>query len=445
MISKKSNTLFRTVGNTYKKNTAIQPVYIKYLKRGIWLYFLLLIFEGALRKWVLPGLASPLLIIRDPIALYIVLVALQKKLLSINGYLFFIVFIGIVGFITAIAFGHGSFVVAIFGARILLIHFPLMFVIGRVLTRDDVVKMGLLTLCIAIPMTVLIAMQFYSPQTAWVNTGIGGEETVGFTGALGFFRPSGTFSFTNGLVLFYGLVAAFLAYFAIDKKAVSKFLVLGSAIALIAAIPLSISRTVLFQAGLTFVFLIIAVSRKPKYLGRLLAAGIGMLLVLFILNQTDFFQGGAEVFTARFDSANQQEGGLENVFLDRFLGGLIGALFSKNQLAFFGGGIGLGTNVGSKILVGERGFIIDEGEWARIIGELGFFLGIIVIFVRVSLVLKFAKDAYLKVVKGDLLPWMLLSFGFIIVAQGSWAQPTSLGFSTLIGGLILASLKKRAI
>ena len=46
------------------------------LKIAIWLYFLLWIFEGALRKWVLPSLATPLLMVRDPIAIYIILRAL---------------------------------------------------------------------------------------------------------------------------------------------------------------------------------------------------------------------------------------------------------------------------------------------------------------------------------------------------------------------------------
>jgi len=33
---------------------------------------------------------------------------------------------------------------------------------------------------------------------------------------------------------------------------------------------------------------------------------------------------------------------------------------------------------------------------------------------------------------------MLLSFALLIIPQGQWAQPTSLGFSTLIGGLMIA-------
>ena len=41
------------------------------IKKLIWAYFLLLLFEGALRKWFLPGLSQGLLIIRDPIVIWI--------------------------------------------------------------------------------------------------------------------------------------------------------------------------------------------------------------------------------------------------------------------------------------------------------------------------------------------------------------------------------------
>ena len=33
----------------------------------IWAYLWLLLFEGAIRKWIAPGLDAPLLVIRDPI------------------------------------------------------------------------------------------------------------------------------------------------------------------------------------------------------------------------------------------------------------------------------------------------------------------------------------------------------------------------------------------
>ena len=49
----------------YKRVDNYNLPVIENLKRLIWVYFILLVFEGALRKWFLPGLSTPLLIVRD--------------------------------------------------------------------------------------------------------------------------------------------------------------------------------------------------------------------------------------------------------------------------------------------------------------------------------------------------------------------------------------------
>ncbi|MGY2134550.1 hypothetical protein ACW9KT_20145 [Hymenobacter sp. HD11105] len=412
------------------------------LKGGIWIYFLLLIFEGALRKWVFPGLATPLLIIRDPIALWLIIATWKRGLLPSNLYLTGMTVIALISVFTATFVGHGSLPVALFGARILLVHFPLIFVIGRIFNREDVLRIGRATMWIAIPMAVLIAIQFYSPQSAWVNRGVGGDSAgAGFSGALGFFRPPGTFSFTNGNAAFFSYLAPFILYFWLDRKAINNLLLLGATVALLLAIPLSISRTLLFQVGLSIVFLAVAASRKPEYIGQVVMAFIGGFIALLILSQTDLFGTASEAFTSRFESANESEGGLEGVFLDRFLGGLLRSLTGSADLPFFGYGSGMGTNVGSMLLTGKTSFLIAEDEWGRIVGELGPLLGVLVVLLRLGLVTKIAFASYRNLSHGNLLPWMLLSFGLLNIAQGQWSQPTSLGFSTLIGGLLVASLR----
>ncbi|WP_205711181.1 hypothetical protein [Hymenobacter sp. HDW8] len=414
------------------------------LKRGIWLYFILIIFEGALRKWVLPELATPLLIIRDPVALWLVAKAWQRGLLPPHPYLIGIVLIGVVGIFTAMLLGHGNLTVALYGARILLLHFPLMFVIGRLFTRDDVIKLGEVTLWIAIGMTILITLQFYSPQSAWVNRGVGGDLAgAGFNGALGYSRPPGTFSFTTGNTLFFSFVAPFVVYFWLNPGAISKWILIAATMGLIAAIPLSISRKLFFSVGVTLIFTLIAISRKPKYTGRIIGAAFGLLVAFAVLSQTDFFQTAMGAFLSRLEAANAIEGGIEGVILDRYVGNKVGAITdaAAGQLPFWGYGLGLGTNVGSKLMTGGSGFMIAEGEWARLLGEMGPLLGIIIIFIRLSFSAKIALACYRKLGQGDLLPWLLLSFGLLILPQGQWAQPTSLGFSTLIGGVILASMR----
>jgi hypothetical protein len=41
------------------------------IRRLIWLYLVLWLIEGGLRRWFLPGLATPLLLIRDPLVVAI--------------------------------------------------------------------------------------------------------------------------------------------------------------------------------------------------------------------------------------------------------------------------------------------------------------------------------------------------------------------------------------
>jgi hypothetical protein len=319
-----------------------------------------------------------------------------------------------------------------------------MFVIGRVFTRDDVVKMGKVITAISIPMAMLIAVQFYSPQSAWVNRGIGGDMGgAGFDGALGYFRPPGTFSFTNGTHLFFGLVACFVCYFWIHREGLNRITLIAATMGLLAAIPFSISRSLLLLEVMALLFMVIGMLRKPKYLSNLMAIIIGGIALLIILSQISFLQTPITAFTARFDNASQTEGGVQGSIGNRYFGSLIEAVVGSAEQPFFGYGLGMGTNAGGQLLTGHStGFLIAEGEWARLVGEMGPLMGLAIILIRLSLCTKIALACYRKLLQDDLLPWILLGYALQTIPQGQWAQPTTLGFSTLIGGLIISSLRR---
>jgi hypothetical protein len=413
---------------------------VRIIKVGIWLYFFLLIFEGALRKWVLPGLSGPLLIVRDPIAIGLIVFAWYHNLFPTVSYVVYMTLIGILAFFAALFLGHGNMTVAIYGARILLIHFPFIFLIGSLFKYDDVLKMGKVVILLAIPMAILIAMQFYSPQSALVNRGVGGDIAGGgFSGAMGYFRPPGTFSFTNGTTLFFSLVASFVCFFWIRPKGVNKFILLAATASLIVAIPLSISRGLTFTVVIVVGFLLVSVLNKPKYFFQMVVGGIGIWLLLAVISNLDFFNTATEVFLKRFENAAVSEGGLEGTLGERYFGGMIKAISEASELPFFGVGLGMGTNAASALLSGGRTFIVSEGEWGRLVGEMGALLGIGAIAIRLHISFKLALASYAKMRGGNLLPWMLLSIALLVFPQGQWAQPTTLGFSTLIMGLLIAS------
>lgn len=410
--------------------------------KAIYIYFFLLLFEGALRKWVLPGFSDAILLIRDPVALYILYAAWKSRVSYFNVFVLIVAAVSLIAFYTAILLGHGNLLIALYGLRITLIHFPLIFIIGQVLQKEDVLKIAQWMILLCIPMLVLIIVQFYSPQTAWVNKGVGDAFSGGFTGALGYFRPPGTFSFTNGLVLFFTLSSSFIFWALTQDVKLPIWVIYIALICLFLSIPFSISRTLLFGIVITAFFYLLS---SFKYWLTFLYVIIAMILLITFINiagNFEFLETGIEVFKERFNAANESEGGLEDVILNRYLGGLGRALASAEDFPFWGLGLGLGTNAGSQLSTGSINFVISEGEWGRILGEIGPLLGLILILTRVVLGANMLTKSYRQFLRGNMLPWLMMGNLIFYIAQGQWAQPTSLGFSVFFGGILLASLNQ---
>src|SRR3954463_5792714 len=70
-----------------------EPIMVDRSKRVRWVgwlimaYIFMLMIEGVFRKWVVPQLSNPLLIIRDPILIAIYFMALRAHVFPRNGYL----------------------------------------------------------------------------------------------------------------------------------------------------------------------------------------------------------------------------------------------------------------------------------------------------------------------------------------------------------------------
>jgi len=421
-------------------------------KQAIWLYVVFLIFEGALRKWILPGLATPLLLIREPIVIILTLIAFNRGLIKVP-YVFVLVTVSTVSFLLSITIGHQNLGTAIYGWRIYLLHIPFIFVIGRILDRRDVLQMGRFILYTSIPMTLLIVAQFFSPQSAWVNRGVGGDiEGAGFGGAMGYFRPPGTFSFTAGYVVYQLIVAVFLFYYLVANRLLSKkdqirpWLLYIMLACYVLTIPYSISRSHLFQTIVVVAFMFVGILLHPVSHVRIRLFKI-LPIVIFSLGAITWMGiAGAslEAFQERFESANETEGGIEGVVGNRYFGSLIRGLVNGDT-PFFGHGLGLGTNVGAQLAGGADGifsFFNGEEEWGRITNESGLLLGWTLIALRLYL----AGWIFLKAFKHlrqnkDMLPWMLTIGTLLILPQGNLGIPTNLGFIVLSSGLSLASLR----
>lgn len=422
------------------------------LRQLLWLYFWLLIFEGALRKWVLPGLSNPLLLVRDPIALLAVWWGwplLQQRRWQI--WVLPLLIFGSLGGLLAVAVGHGDLFTAVYGARVFLLQLPLIFVFAAVFDRRDVLRFAWVLLWLSIPMTLLLATQSSLPDSHILNAGPGGFGTAAYQGALGRSRPPGTFTFINGVVSFYALAAAslFMVLYGSKVRQRGRLFCMVAGIALVVALPVSISRSLLagYLLVMTAVIATLVIARV-KLLP--LVAGLAAVMIAFGLATTvPAFQDTSAAFLARWEGAGAASGAVReevgdlgiatDQLRDRVLPSFTRPFGSLERIPLLGYGVGMGSNVGAQRLGASGGFLLGEGGWEVILGELGPLLGVLFIVWRVALALWMLRIALRAASRGNRLPLILIGASFLDVLSSQLSQPTGLGFTVLGGGLTLAA------
>ena len=144
------------------------PPRMPLLKRLFWVYFLLLIFEGALRKWIVPQLSTPLLLVRDPVAFLIIWEAYRTHKWPKNwSVVIGALAIGLVTLsaVQMVVMNPPWYAVA-YGLRSYLLPFPVAFIMGENLDREDLRKFGNWTLWLLMPLTVIEGFQYYAPPSS---------------------------------------------------------------------------------------------------------------------------------------------------------------------------------------------------------------------------------------------------------------------------------------
>lgn len=415
----------------------------KYVK-WVWAYLLLFIFEGALRKWIAPGLSTPLLMARTPIVIYMGYIAYKRNWMN-NPYAKGLMVMSSICFFTALLFGHHNLFIAAFGWHDYFLHFPFIVIAAKILNREDVIKMGRCILYISVPMTLLIIQQFYSPQSAWVNIGVGGEGSSGFGGAMGYYRPSGTFAFTSGYTAFESLVCAFLIFYFMENSNLPKQLRIKKvwlyviAFCYLLCLPYSMSRSMVFTTVLIFAFVFLCSTRNMKSLKKIIIATIALAFVMVIVLQSGFLGDSVAAITERFDQASRVEGGLEGTIGDRYIGGFFKSLFM--DVPIFGYGLGIGTNVGAKYINGDMFTLFNaESGFGLTIGETGVLLGLFFIYFRFAWAFKLFVKGLRQ--RNNTLAMCLLPSMCLTLSTGGIGAVPMMGYLVCVSFLGSAALKK---
>ena len=414
--------------------------------RLIFVVYWLLIFEGALRKWVFPQYNKIIFFDRDPVVLAIYYLAARSRIVSRSAWLTLGMALSVLilpAMLVQLATSGIGVTVLAYGWRNYFFYLPLAFVMAAALEADDLRRFVRQNCLVAIPMALLVYVQYLSPPTAFVNRGIDVHAFV-FQVVTGVVRTTATFTFTAGYALYAASVFAIVlsTWMRPDLgRLLGRKVQLAASFAAISMVALSGSRTVFALV----LIIVLAGLGGPLFLRggsarlRAMAVPLGAVLLGGLVFLT-VFHGAFHDLSMRERSAVAQEGSTTTRALSMFTS--VANVFGKAPL--LGYGIGYGTNGGMAASdFDTTNFRLAEDEWPRTYLELGPLYAVGYFTLRIGLVVSMFLAA-LRAAKAstDPLPLLLAGFIGITVLNGEMTmQGTINGYAWLFVGFTLAAAR----
>ncbi|QCR22598.1 hypothetical protein [Pontibacter sp. SGAir0037] len=420
----------------------------QFIKKSIVVVFLLMIFDGALRKWALPSLSTPLLLLKDAVVVLVYAYALYYRMWPSStsakiGYTLSIVFLLIIPF--QVFLRDLPLFPVFYGWRNYFFLVPLIFIMQEYLEWKDIKHIARLMCLIAIPSAILVFIQYTSPPDAFINRSVGGESEQNiFYVVKDVVRPYGFFSFTNGHA-HYSILALSLILFNFllpyHERFLDKILSLIVLMAVLVNIVVSGSRTNFLEAGIVFVTLFLSgvyLFRTPVGFKITIATIVGGLLcAAFIML---FFSANIDQMQERQEVAAQAEGAITNRMFKDYTVVFTG--LPKN-IPFLGYGLGMGTAY-AWIAFGNTENVYLESEWLKVVFESGIFFGFFFLIYRIGLSLYVLGHAFkmLRFHHSPVLLLLLMSIFRTVIAGQMTFNNTTCYFGWLTIGLCLAIVKE---
>ena len=411
------------------------------LKKLFWLYVLLLIFEGTLRKWLVPQLSGPLLIIRDPVGIMIIWEAYRTnkwpERWSAVVSLLTVLLVGL--FALQIIAGGNPLIAGLYGLRSFLLPFPVLFIMGENLDEEDLRKFGACTLWLMLPMALLEVGQYVSPSTSFLNKGAyeGGKQ-IGFVGA--HVRASGTFSFAIGVTHFCTLAGAFIFYGMVRTGFAKNWMLWASAFALVLSIPMNGARALVAQLAAVICCVALGAVMGVSQFVKAIRVIVPLVIVAFLVSLLPVFSDAMSNLSERLFTG---EGGtVQQSLIIRIFQPAVNAFEGVDSASnWMGIGMGRGAVAVNALLVGTNEAVAGEDEFSRELVEMGPIAGIAFGLFKLFLAIAIFGRAMARARDHEPLALLLLPLAIVTLFIGIPEQPTVQGFMVISMAFCIAATK----
>jgi hypothetical protein len=385
------------------------------MARLFFVSFWVIIFTGAVRKWLFPGTSIFYLLQDVPIGLAY-LYALWKGLFD-RGYLLLGIallsaILALQGLVQIIFSGLDTFI-AFVGFHNYLFYLPILIVFPLCLTERYRRSFARWNLLFSIPMCCLAIAQSISPRSAWVNKSTEGEA-FGLPGT-DVARVSGTFNFT----FFYGIWAAIAVALCMgewllpkERRAIqSRWLMILCTVTVNLCHLVSGSRMAIALAGMAILGGLVCAVILGSMRAILAIVGICVLIpmvagITYAISPAEF-----NVMADRFTG----ESYVSNSKL-RVADGLIG-FATIPQFSLLGAGIGMGVDAAHVGNADSYNFTyaLAEQDATRTVMELGTPVGLLYILIRIGFIFGMVLLS-IRIVRAGSSPHVL-PISFCLLAQ----------------------------
>jgi len=402
--------------------------------------FLIIVFEGSVRKWVSSASSLPLILLRDLLALMTIVYAwrhghlrrLRKISTAMLAWSCLVIGWGLLQLVA----GQSTPIVFVIGLRFWLLYIWFAVAAAAAMNETDYRASLMAAALVMLLLAPLAVLQHYSPPGARINTQIDGDEESVFVAVLGVVRTTGTFSFTSGYATYMTMVAP-LVFGILGARKRSQFQLLFAIavfVAFVSGALVSGSRTaVITSGGMLGAYLVgrLLFSKARNKVGAALAVLVaGGLTGAFAY----VFRDAIGVTQTRFEQASAAED-----FGERVLTVLFGEPWVYDLMTWVGYGVGFGSNLATYVRTGSADvFALAEAEGGRILMEAGL-LGFAYIAVK-YVVLALGTLRSLKISISTNSPYPLLVWLTTSLAVVSCPSAGQLTANALLGIMLAYGL-----